>query len=130
MGDRRHEERMPKKEVARKELNFEEFQRRQKIALAMLENAPADPMAALEEKYRNKMLAQQHQQARLVDEQRCQAIHGQDIYEEDAELDLVGYAGYLTNQKAGGAVVSGPLRPEGTYEGEVEGCVAVMTEQS
>ena len=29
-------------------------------ALAMLQNAPADPLAALEEKYRSKMLQQQH----------------------------------------------------------------------
>lgn len=31
-----------------------------KHALAMLQNAPADPLAALEEKYRSKMLQQQH----------------------------------------------------------------------
>ena len=33
----------------------EEFQRRQKHALAMLQNSPADPLAALEQKYRTKM---------------------------------------------------------------------------
>ena len=32
-------------------------------ALAMLQNAPADPLAALEEKYRSKMLQQQQQHA-------------------------------------------------------------------
>ena len=31
-----------------------------KHALAMLQSAPADPLAALEEKYRSKMLQQQH----------------------------------------------------------------------
>jgi len=71
-----------KKDLPRRELNFEEFQRRQKIALAMLENAPADPMAALEEKYRAKMLATEH----------CKAIKGQSIYEDDAELDVNAYA--------------------------------------
>lgn len=50
-----------RKDLPRRELNFEEFQRRQKHALAMLENAPPDPMAALEEKYRMRMLAEQHQ---------------------------------------------------------------------
>merc|ERR1711874_117183 len=73
----------------RKELNFEEFQRRKKIALAMLENGPPDPMAALEEKYRTKMLAQQHQMA----------IRGQDVYEDDAELDCNEYAKSLAQDK-------------------------------
>merc|ERR1719487_1072959 len=70
------------KDLPRRELNFEEFQRRQKIALAMLENAPADPMAALEEKYRAKMLATEH----------CKAIKGQSIYEDDAEIDVNAFS--------------------------------------
>lgn len=70
------------KDLPRRELNFEEFQRRQKIAQAMLENEPADPMAALEEKYRSRMLATEH----------CKAIKGQSIYEDDAEIDVNAYA--------------------------------------
>jgi len=88
-----------KKDLPRRELNFEEFQRRQKHALAMLENAPADPMAALEEKYRSKMLAMEHKAAAIAEQKRCQAIRGQDIYEEDAELDCNDYADFLAQEK-------------------------------
>jgi len=81
-----------KKEMPRKELNFEEFQRRQKHALAMLENAPADPMAALEEKYRMKMLATEH-------DRQTRAIRApQDIYENDAELDFDELEGIRAQQ--------------------------------
>merc|ERR1719433_2660494 len=59
-----------KKDMPRRELNWEEFQRRQKHALAMLENAPADPMAALEEKYREKMLATEDAHRRIATEKR------------------------------------------------------------
>lgn len=88
------------KELPRKELNAEEFLRRQKIALAMLENGPPDPMAALEEKYRNKMLAEQHKAASIADVKRHEAIRQQDIYEEDAELDCNGLSEYLARDKA------------------------------
>mmetsp|Transcript_101782 Transcript_101782/g.180484 ORF Transcript_101782/g.180484 Transcript_101782/m.180484 type:complete len:437 (+) Transcript_101782:54-1364(+) len=81
-----------KKEVPRKELNWEEFQRRQKHALAMLENGPADPMVALEEKYRAKMLTTEH-------ERRTRAIMSQDIYENDAELDCNEFSNFLSDQK-------------------------------
>jgi len=81
-----------KKDLPRRELNFEEFQRRQKHALSMLENAPADPMAELADKYHAKMLAQQHEAARIIDAKRCAAIHGQDVYEDDAELDCNAFA--------------------------------------
>ena len=80
----------------RRELNMEEFQRRQKIALAMLQNGPADPMAALEEKYRSKMLAQQHAAA----VQDWSSLREQDVYEEDAELDCNRYADLLSQSKA------------------------------
>lgn len=86
------------KELPRKELTFEEFQRRQKIALSMLENAPTDPMAALEEKYRTKMLAQQH----------VQAIRGQDVYEDDAELDCNAFAESRAQDAAVSADVPAP----------------------
>jgi len=75
-----------KKELPRRELNFVEFQRRQKHALAMLENASTDPMAELADKYHAKMLAQQ-QAARVIDAKRCVAVPGQDACEDDAELD-------------------------------------------
>lgn len=81
-----------RKELPRKELNWEEFQRRQKHALAMLENAPADPMVALEEKYRAKMLATEH-------ERNVRAIVGQDVYENDAELDCNQFSDFLSQQK-------------------------------
>eukprot|EP00404_Azadinium_spinosum_P007461 CAMPEP_0180450170 /NCGR_PEP_ID=MMETSP1036_2-20121128/18101_1 /TAXON_ID=632150 /ORGANISM="Azadinium spinosum, Strain 3D9" /LENGTH=447 /DNA_ID=CAMNT_0022456603 /DNA_START=27 /DNA_END=1370 /DNA_ORIENTATION=- len=84
----------PKKKqaLARKELNWEEFQRRQKHALAMLENAPADPMVALEEKYRARMLATEH-------DRNTRAIRNQDIYENDAELDCNEFSNFLSQQK-------------------------------
>lgn len=85
-----------KPDLPRRELNTEEFQRRQKHALAMLQNAPADPMAALEEKYRTKMLAQQHAAA----VQDWKALREQDVYEEDAELDCTRYADFLSQNKA------------------------------
>lgn len=89
-----------KKKELRKELNWEEFQRRQKHALAMLENGPPDPMLALEEKYRAKMLATEH-------ERNTRAILNQDIYENDAELDCNEFSNFLSKQKkerGGGAV--------------------------
>mmetsp|Transcript_105924 Transcript_105924/g.309812 ORF Transcript_105924/g.309812 Transcript_105924/m.309812 type:complete len:455 (-) Transcript_105924:206-1570(-) len=82
------------KELPRRELNFEEFQRRQKHALAMLENGPPDPMVALEEKYRAKMLATEH-------ERQVKSIRGQDIYEDDAELDCNAFADSLTQERSG-----------------------------
>mmetsp|Transcript_28440 Transcript_28440/g.51392 ORF Transcript_28440/g.51392 Transcript_28440/m.51392 type:complete len:439 (+) Transcript_28440:55-1371(+) len=88
-----------KRDMPRRELNFEEFQRRQKHALAMLENAPADPMAALEEKYRAKMLATEHRQAAIAAEKRNQAIRGQDVYEDDAELDVNAFTDMLAQDK-------------------------------
>jgi len=88
-----------KREMPRRELNFEEFQRRQKHALAMLENAPADPMAALEEKYRAKMLATEHRQAAIAAQNRNQAIRGQDVYEDDAELDVNAFTDMLQQDK-------------------------------
>merc|ERR1711994_991434 len=51
------------KKLPRRELNFEEFQRRRKHALATLENASADPMAELADKYHTKILPQQHEAA-------------------------------------------------------------------
>jgi len=103
-----------KKELPRRELNFEEFQRRQKHALAMLENAPADPMAELADKYHAKMLAQQHEAARIVDAKRCAAINGQDVYEDDAELDCNAFAQsrgvtqHVSEQQTSDAVSSNP----------------------
>mmetsp|Transcript_28696 Transcript_28696/g.46203 ORF Transcript_28696/g.46203 Transcript_28696/m.46203 type:complete len:458 (+) Transcript_28696:85-1458(+) len=91
--------RLKKKDVPRKELTFEEFQRRQKIALAMLENEAPDPMAALEEKYRNKMYAQLHQTKCLTERNKVEAIRGQAIYEDDAELDCNAYANFLGHEK-------------------------------
>lgn len=85
-----------KKDVPRRELNLEEFQRRQKVARAMLTNAPEDPMAALEEKYRTMMLATQHQARRIANARRSAALNGQDVYEDDAELDCNAYAATLT----------------------------------
>lgn len=82
-------------ELPRKELNFEEFQRRQKIALAMIENGPPDPLAALEEKYRTKMLAAQHQSKFLTHSENSAAICSQDMYEEDCELDCTSFAASL-----------------------------------
>eukprot|EP00927_Polykrikos_kofoidii_P011259 TRINITY_DN14763_c1_g1_i1.p1 TRINITY_DN14763_c1_g1~~TRINITY_DN14763_c1_g1_i1.p1 ORF type:complete len:376 (-),score=69.69 TRINITY_DN14763_c1_g1_i1:55-1182(-) len=93
-----------KKVLPRKELNFEEFQRRQKIALAMLENAPVDPMAALEEKYRAKMLATEH----------CRSIRGQDVYEDDAELDCNAYADLRTQQSRAAQGVDDNLDEKGS----------------
>jgi len=83
-----------KSDLPRRELNQEEYQRRQKHALAMLQNAPADPLAALEEKYRSKMLQQQHAAA-IGFKEDLPAMCTQDIYEEDAELDCHQYAGFL-----------------------------------
>lgn len=88
-----------KKDLPRRELNWEEFQRRQKIALAMLENAPADPMAALEEKYRTRMLSQEHEQQQRQIEGSGRNLRGQDIYENDAELDCNDYAEFLLKEK-------------------------------
>lgn len=81
-----------KAELPRKELTWEELQRRQKHALAMLENAPADPLRALEEKYQTKMLATEH-------ERSMRAILHQDIYENDAELDCNQLSVFLSEQK-------------------------------
>lgn len=81
-----------KKEIPRKQLNWEEFQRRQKHALAMLENGPPDPMLALEEKYRAKMLTTEH-------ERKVRSIMNQDIYENDAELDCNEFSNFLSDQK-------------------------------
>ncbi|CAE8588488.1 unnamed protein product [Polarella glacialis] len=78
--------RRDRSDLPRRELNFEEYQRRQKHALAMLENGPPDPMRALEEKYRSKMLETEHKQHAIAAEKRHQAIQGQDIYEDDSEL--------------------------------------------
>lgn len=86
-------------DLPRRELNFEEFQRRQKHALAMLENGPADPMAELEQKYRTKMLATAHQQARIADDKRREAICAQDVYENDAELDVNEFTDFLAQKK-------------------------------
>jgi len=88
-----------KKDMPRRELNFEEFKRRQKHALAMLENGPPDPMMALEEKYRAKMLATEHSQRAIAAEKRREAIRGQDVYEDDAELDVNEYSQYLAQHK-------------------------------
>jgi len=82
-----------------RELNFEEFQRRQKIALAMIENAPADPMAALEEKYRIQMIETQRQRALTADEKRREALRGQDVYDDDAELDCNAYSDFLSIER-------------------------------
>lgn len=81
-----------KKNLPRRELNFEEFQRRQKYALAMLENAPPDPMAALEEKYRAKMLANEHEAERARHAICTNEQYKQDVYEDDAELDYNEFA--------------------------------------
>lgn len=89
-----------KKNLPTRQLSGEEYQRRQKIALAMIENGPVDPMAALEEKYRNKMLQTQHQQALTAAELRREAICGQDVYEDDAELDCNAYADTLIHTKS------------------------------
>merc|ERR1712070_562673 len=95
-----------RKELPRKTLNVEEYQRRQKHALAMLENAPADPMGALEEKYRANMLATEH-------ERNTRAIRGTDIYEDDAELDL---GKFISDQKQErvGDIHSGSVTPPST----------------
>eukprot|EP00747_Dinoflagellata_sp_TGD_P182443 gnl/TRDRNA2_/TRDRNA2_36698_c0_seq1.p1 gnl/TRDRNA2_/TRDRNA2_36698_c0~~gnl/TRDRNA2_/TRDRNA2_36698_c0_seq1.p1 ORF type:complete len:449 (+),score=89.64 gnl/TRDRNA2_/TRDRNA2_36698_c0_seq1:45-1391(+) len=93
------------RELPRKELNWEEFQRRQKHALAMLENAPADPMLALEEKYRAKMLATEH-------ERHTRAILHQDIYENDAELDCNAFSNLLAEQKRSRGESSGTAAAE------------------
>jgi hypothetical protein len=85
-------------DLPRRALNYEEFQRRQKYALAMLENGPADPMAELEQKYRTKMLATAHQQARIAYE-KSSRICGQDVYENDAELDVNEFTNLLAEQK-------------------------------
>jgi len=58
----------------------------------MLENAAADPMAELADKYHAKMLAQQHEAARVIDAKRCAAIHGQDVCKDTAELDSDAFA--------------------------------------
>jgi len=84
LGQKKLSERK-KKELPRKELNWEEFQRRQKHAQAMLENGPPDPMLALAEKYRAEMLAVEHAR-------HTRAIMSQDIYENDAELDCTEFA--------------------------------------
>jgi len=80
------------KELPRRELNSEEFQRRQKHALAMLEKASSDPVAELADKYHANMSAQQHEAARVVDTERCVAIHGQDMCEDNAQLDPTALA--------------------------------------
>jgi len=103
------------KNLPRKELNFEEFQRRQKHALFMLENGPPDPMIALEEKYRGRMLATEH-------ERRVMAISGQDIYENDAEMDLNDYADFLESKSRNAgdtAEASGGVDPS-TAGGDAE----------
>mmetsp|Transcript_105703 Transcript_105703/g.297298 ORF Transcript_105703/g.297298 Transcript_105703/m.297298 type:complete len:401 (-) Transcript_105703:99-1301(-) len=102
LGSKKHK----KKEVPRRELNIEEFQRRQKHALAMLENAPLDPMTALEEKYRVRMLAEQHKLRSIADARRCEAVRGLDVYEDDAELDCNAYAASFQNA---GAVATSPV---------------------
>jgi len=107
LGSKKHK--VAKKDLPTRELNFEEFQRRQKIALAMLENGPVDPMAALEEKYRIKMLETQHQRALTSSELRREAIRGQEIYEDDAELDCNAYTDLLaTNRKSNDAELELP----------------------
>ncbi|CAK9038482.1 unnamed protein product [Durusdinium trenchii] len=96
-------------QLPRRELNGEEFQRRKKIALAMLQNGPADPMAALEEKYRMRMLAQQHAQTTALTADKDWSMT-QDVYEEDAELDCNKYANFLAQNK----------RPDETVEPQVD----------
>mmetsp|Transcript_9558 Transcript_9558/g.17747 ORF Transcript_9558/g.17747 Transcript_9558/m.17747 type:complete len:385 (-) Transcript_9558:131-1285(-) len=83
--------------LPRRELNQEEFQRRQKHALAMLQNGPADPLAALEEKYRTRMLAKQH--ATTIAGKTWASLQEQDVYEEDAELDCTTYAGVISQNR-------------------------------
>lgn len=101
-----------KKDLPRKELNYEEFQRRQKIALAMLENGPGpDPLADLEETYRQKMTAQLHDAARVSEQNRCKALLGQDVYEDDAELDVTAYAGLLAQKEEFAAAATSAIVP-------------------
>mmetsp|Transcript_81546 Transcript_81546/g.231068 ORF Transcript_81546/g.231068 Transcript_81546/m.231068 type:complete len:442 (-) Transcript_81546:41-1366(-) len=95
-----------RQELPRKELNFEEFQRRQKHALAMLADQPADPMVALEEKYRARMLATEH-------DRNTRAIRNQDIYENDAELDVNDFACALAQEEAQRGVDGGASNDAG-----------------